>query len=836
MRPGETASLSRRGCYLAAFSHGTLSCKRNRVDSQRRLLVAGVFKARVAAPLACTPKQCRDNGPHHSLAPQPLQAPLHHPHRLHHNWLSDLPALPGASHSLTRQPLVAKRGDAIMELMSHPAAYSFGVGNKEQPVRYGFRLHNPDAVDAEQPAPSWEKCWNQLSIEARGTFLRIADVRLKKEGPAPKVPVHSFSGKVIDDLAASGLIAVTETGVRVQKRLAQVADKAIAFALRLKEVQRFRPLSRTEVAGLEQIVSGLCYYEGYFPAAQRVFDRSGLSPRFGGQGLYRLVLQPDWVGWVVKTLKDPLAQQLLTAVEKAGGRLTLSALLENWPGQEAAVLKTLAKLQDHLALFEELQPHTLDLEIGFLATVFAGLAQTRPGTERPPLTPCPAPAEVGPEGGLWLTDLRGLLLELASAPARLKQDSWVLFQRELPRFGSCCGPVPGWYATQLSRPGEQRLDEILRWAAYFLLVQKDYRPSETWLELSNLGRHWLTLSLEQQALFLCDRLREPTPEMHSYESYAVEDHTYLGSQAASILSRDQDAWHPRDGQRKRRQPLREALSQTLMALPLGAWFRRADFLAHALFGPHNPLLLGRTGSEVMVYVGQNQVPPFPGALTNAGQLLLDELLNFRLIPLGCVRVGRAEDGTVLLARTARLPAFFGHPVTEAEPEAAQQTRVIVQPDFSIIVIGLDPAPAVELAPFCERGKGQPGQGALQYKLTRESVVRALLAGLTGEEIVGRLQRLSSNPVPGNVLHEVRAWGGWVRQLEAVPVNLFRCPDAETAERLVSALGKRAERLGDTAVAVTEKLTAADSKRLLGQGLFVKISSGAAGKKRKKRSW
>ena len=58
-------------------------------------------------------------------------------------------------------------------------------------------------------------------------------------------------------------------------------------------------------------------------------------------------------------------------------------------------------------------------------------------------------------------------------------------------------------------------------------------------------------------------------------------------------------------------------------------------------------------------------------------------------------------------------------------------KVVVQPDFSIILIGMNPAPAVELAPFCERVKGHVGQGSMIFRITprlRAQGGRARLAG------------------------------------------------------------------------------------------------------------
>ena len=121
-------------------------------------------------------------------------------------------------------------------------------------------------------------------------------------------------------------------------------------------------------------------------------------------------------------------------------------------------------------------------------------------------------------------------------------------------------------------------------------------------------------------------------------------------------------------------------------------------------------------------------------------------------------------------------------------------RVVVQPDFSVIVIGLNPAPAAELAPFCERTAQGGGQGAMVLKITRESVVKAVSQGLKPAEIVARLQRHASNEVPANVLREVQDWSNWVRRVTSSTLTVLRCPDRDTADRVMVALKRQAERL------------------------------------------
>ena len=146
--------------------------------------------------------------------------------------------------------------------------------------------------------------------------------------------------------------------------------------------------------------------------------------------------------------------------------------------------------------------------------------------------------------------------------------------------------------------------------------------------------------------------------------------------------------------------------------------------------------------------------------------------------------------------------------------------MVVQPDFSIVVIGLNPAPAAELIGFCERDK-RGGHGALTLRLTRESVVKAVAYGMKPEEIVHRLRRLASNEVPANVLRQVTDWSGWVRRAYATNTLIIRCPDSESADRIVAVMKRQAERLTETIVALDQlKLTTAERNKLRDQGILI----------------
>ena len=119
------------------------------------------------------------------------------------------------------------------------------------------------------------------------------------------------------------------------------------------------------------------------------------------------------------------------------------------------------------------------------------------------------------------------------------------------------------------------------------------------------------------------------------------------------------------------------------------------------------------------------------------------------------------------SHASRLDLYFGRKIDLGRlgPACGPAGRVVVQPDFSVIVIGLNPASVAELDPRSANARPRGGgQGATVLKITRESVVKAVSLGLKPAEIVARLTRHASNELPANVLREVKEWSNWVRQV------------------------------------------------------------------------
>jgi hypothetical protein len=426
---------------------------------------------------------------------------------------------------------------------------------------------------------------------------------------------------------------------------------------------------------------------------------------------------------------------------------------------------------------------------------------------------------------------------VASEPPRLRQDH-ALFQKESERFHAALEPLPAWLMEVLRWSVEGRLNQALAWARALALVKDVTEGKQLRLHLTPKGRRWLSSDLGGQyesiyglltTLAARNDVYSPHgglfyPGLDPFSNLGAGDMRFLGVHVTSLrVEKGKRPPYYWDAKPEDHRALREALDRSLAELKPGTYYRLDSVSAHLAFGEHNPVNRGFAPEQVAVFWANRPVPPLEEQREEAGRLLIEAFVHRRLIPLGCVRAAIDDEGWIYLARQPRFDAYFGREIATEDmtPAAEGAAKVVIQPDFSVIVIGLNPAPAAELAPFCERTAQGGGQGAMVLKITRESVVKAVSQGLKPAEIVARLQRHASNEVPANVLREVRDWSDWVRQVTSATMTVLRCPDRDTADRVMAALRRQVERVNDTLVAVDQKkLTAAERNKLRSHGIII----------------
>ena len=146
--------------------------------------------------------------------------------------------------------------------------------------------------------------------------------------------------------------------------------------------------------------------------------------------------------------------------------------------------------------------------VGFLPAVREELIRAGRPRERPPLSVCERPKEIGPDGSTIVNDLRAVLLEVVSEPPRLRQDQ-DLFQKEMDRFLSALEPWPAWLLEALKSSDEARLIQAMAWARILRLVKEETEGKQIRLQVSSRGQKWLSDGLDEQYAKVFDFLRSP---------------------------------------------------------------------------------------------------------------------------------------------------------------------------------------------------------------------------------------------------------------------------------------------------------------------------------------
>jgi hypothetical protein len=183
---------------------------------------------------------------------------------------------------------------------------------------------------------------------------------------------------------------------------------------------------------------------------------------------------------------------------------------------------------------------------------------------------------------------------------------------------------------------------------------------------------------------------------------------------------------------------------------------------------------------------------------------LERIFQEVLLPFGGVKTGLAHEGGLTIELTSAGRYVLGlasELVLDVPAPEGGAAPVRVQPDFEVVFVASHPSLEAAIGRFAER-RGT-GVGVL-FRITRDSIVSAAQAGLGADEVLATLARASPAPIPANVEHEIRAWSGRCRRVALEAVQLLRCPDADTAARVLATVGAgKLESLSDTVLALLD---------------------------------
>ncbi len=190
-----------------------------------------------------------------------------------------------------------------------------------------------------------------------------------------------------------------------------------------------------------------------------------------------------------------------------------------------------------------------------------------------------------------------------------------------------------------------------------------------------------------------------------------------------------------------------------------------------------------------------------------------EVFREPLAWLGLIELGYNREGRPAAFRLTELgKAVLTNQPTEAEARTAEQTRqlaavspdmtkaLLVQPNFDVMILA--PLQHQALLRQLDRFANQSSLGDVaMYRMTKESVLRGLRAGLSGTELLQILNDNSRVPVASNISTTIQDWAAEFERLLIYDyANLLETPTAEILDRLLSrpeAVISTIERLGPT---------------------------------------
>ena len=146
--------------------------------------------------------------------------------------------------------------------------------------------------------------------------------------------------------------------------------------------------------------------------------------------------------------------------------------------------------------------------------------------------------------------------------------------------------------------------------------------------------------------------------------------------------------------------------------------------------------------------------------------------------LGGLEVAQSRGETIIRV-TPVGRALFG---TQDWPEEVFDTYIYVQSNFEILVpCTIEPRILWAIDSFAQNTKVDQ---MMVYKLTKNSVYKAMLHGYTPETIQRFLAKHSKTPLPQNVMYSISHWGTSYGRIEFEDVILLKCDSDELADELM----------------------------------------------------
>jgi hypothetical protein len=233
-------------------------------------------------------------------------------------------------------------------------------------------------------------------------------------------------------------------------------------------------------------------------------------------------------------------------------------------------------------------------------------------------------------------------------------------------------------------------------------------------------------------------------------------------------------WH------RRHDPVatRKAVLALLARCPLDAWWSLASFVA-AVKAFH-PDFQRPDGDYTSWYIRDAASGDYLSGFESWDRVegaLLADLLTGVLRWLDIVATAKLETGTVCRLTVAGA-RFLG--LLPDAPEARPSSVIAVHPDFVVEVPPTNLYARFQLERFAAMESADP----CRYRITVDSLGRALGRGIQVEQILAFLRQSSGDRLPGNVAGQLQMWAGRFGQVRLEEVVLLRVESEQVLKELL----------------------------------------------------
>ncbi len=410
-----------------------------------------------------------------------------------------------------------------------------------------------------------------------------------------------------------------------------------------------------------------------------------------------------------------------------------------------------------------------------------------------PMPPAPVTPTHQSSIAFLIHDMTTLLVACLAEPVRLRANDGALFAKTARDVEARLLPLPDWLTTAVTYTTENRLRRARVALLQMEFCNTDGIPGKGMsLVASEKGRQWLGLSDAERLRYVLDQMYEElNTELPRYYGYDLD--TLERFPCFERMPRILDKGVLLDV----RKVGIDAFADSRAHEPI----RLADFAQYQAETANPYIRVQESGS--VLSTPDDWIDGFgldDSELVDSWRDMLTWFFVDRLVPLGCVSVGTAEDGHLTFSLTEIGRYLAGDADGFAYGDTERQD-IVVQPNFEVVFLSRSPLAEAAVAHMAERVGS--GLGVL-FKITRSSVYEAIAGGLEAKAILERLTTLSSKPIPKNVARQIMDWAGQCRKIHVSSAVLMECPDRETALRVRSVGGKKLRLISDTIVALTDR--------------------------------